>query len=280
MRSLNLRRAALAAVVPLTLGSLAACGSSGSTAADPQAGAPSSPSTPGGSTKTHAHQRPHAVVPAAFLSRVRRAAHTLTTARFTMTMDINGASVYAKGALDLTHHQPAMRVSMDLTGMGTVTDMRIVDGAVYVEAPTGTSQRRYLKMDLASSAGSLGQLSHAFDSFDPNATLDQLSPETFENVTDLGGATVAGRPVEHYRVKLDTASAAKAFGALPGATSLPKTIDYELWLDHADRIAKFTMSLGRQNSITATYSDYGSPVSITAPPASQVTEGTGSTTSS
>src|SRR4051794_7489610 len=106
MRSLTLRKAAVTAVVPLMLVALAACGNGDSTqAADPQAGGSSSPSTlspstPSSSSPTDSGSSAKAVDPTAFVNRLKAAARSLTTARFRMTMEMAGQTVYAKGALD------------------------------------------------------------------------------------------------------------------------------------------------------------------------------------
>jgi hypothetical protein len=279
MRSLTLRKAAVAAVVPLALGSLAACGNDDSTtAADPLA-APSS-SAPAGtpSSSAPAKTKTHPVDPAAFVGRLKTAARALTTARFTMTMDMSGQTVQAKGALDMTGDQPAMDITLDLTGMGTPTDMRIVDGSMYVQDPTsGTG--KYLEMDLSDPDGPLAGMGDTLDSYNPGQMIGALSPDTFRRVTDLGSRTVGGRQLEHYRVVLDTGAVSQVFKDLPSSASLPKTVTYDVWLDSADRMARFTMLVKKVSRVTATYTDYGADVHITAPPPSQVTEMPGSATS-
>jgi hypothetical protein len=52
---------------------------------------------------------------------------------------------------------------------------------------------------------------------------------------------------------------------LPSTASMPKSMDYDLWLDSQDRIARFKMLMKNVTSVTATYSDYGADVHI-APP--------------
>src|SRR4051812_10174272 len=114
MRSLTLRRAVVAAVVPLTLGSLAACGNDDpSRAADPRAGGPARPSPPSPPTPPDPASGPKSVAPAAFVARLKTAARSLTTARFKMTMEVAGQTIYADGAVDLTGDHPAMQISMD-----------------------------------------------------------------------------------------------------------------------------------------------------------------------
>ena len=271
MRSLTLRRTAAAFAVPLALGVLTACGNDDSTnAADPQAPDTSaSVSDPSSSATTNAGPQVRQVDPAAFVDRLKNAARSLTTARFKMSMDLSGQTVYTKGALDMTGDHPAMQLSMDPTGMGTLIDMRIVDNAMYMQDPTGGSGK-YLKMDLSDPNGPLGDVGGAFDSYNPNEMISKMSPDAFRKVTDLGRQSVGGRDLEHFKVVLDTHAATQMFDNLPSTASLPKTVTYDLWLDSQNRMAKFKMLMKKVSQVTATYSDYGAEVHIVAPPASQV----------
>jgi len=271
MRTLTLRRAALVAVAPLALGSLAACGggnADSTTAADPQAPSSAPTSTPTSKPSHDAHAQPKQVDPAAFVDRLKAAAHSITTARFTMTMDIGGQSVQAKGTLDMSGDRPAMDLRMDLTGMGTPTDMRVVEGILYIEAPG--SGGKYVKMDLSDPNGPLGGYGDALTNYDPQSMIDQMSPQTFRKVTDLGPQTIHGQQLERYRVTVDTSAATKMFQNLPSTSSLPKSITYDLWLDGQGRMARFTMLMKNVSRVTATYTDYGADVHISAPPSSAI----------
>jgi len=123
-------RGEVAAVVPLAIGPLAACGDGGSTtAADPQASvsdSPSSPSSPTGSRTPDAGSKHTAVDPADFADRLKTAAKAITTARFTMSMDLGGQTVYAKGALDMTGEKPAMPPSGSRAG-----DILLADSTIF-----------------------------------------------------------------------------------------------------------------------------------------------------
>jgi hypothetical protein len=55
-------------------------------------------------------------------------------------------------------------------------------------------------------------------------------------------------------------------------------VTYDIWLDSEDRMAKFTMLMKKVSRITATYSDYGADVHITAPDPSDVMAMPGGTT--
>jgi hypothetical protein len=108
--------------------------------------------------------------------------------------------------------------------------------------------------------------------FDPQSMIDKMSSDTFRKVTDLGSETVDGQTLEHYTVVLDTSAAGNLLGGMPSSAGLPKTISYDIWLDDQDRMAKFEMTMKKVAHVTATYSDYGADLNITAPDPSEVVE--------
>lgn len=263
MRTLTLRKAAAAAVLPLAVGSLAACGSSSShsgTAADPHASTPTqSSSAPASGQSVDAGQ---------FLGTLKSAAKNITTAKFQMNMDISGQTVTANGALDMTGSTPAMQLSMDLTGTGTPTDMRLIGRVMYMTVP-GTAGK-YVKIDLKDPKGPMAGYGDTLGSLDPQSMIDQMSPAAFRKVTYVGTESVGGQQLKRYHIVLDTAAATSMLKGMPTTASLPKTMSYDMWLDDQNRMARFEMRMQKVMDVTATYSDFGSDVSITAPAPSDV----------
>src|SRR3954451_13154359 len=117
MPTLTLRRAAVAAALPLALGSLAACGDNGSsaTAADPKGPAASSAPIDAARAEPHAGS---AVSRADFLKLMTAAAQKITTDKVSMTMDTAGQTITMDGAMDLTGDQPAVQLNMDMGSAG------------------------------------------------------------------------------------------------------------------------------------------------------------------
>ena len=278
MRSLTLRRTAVAAVVPLALGTLAACGndnSSSSTAADPQSPALSTPSDTGSPTDTGTTAG-SAVTSADFLKMAQAAAGKLTTVKVDMVGEVSGGSYTMKGAMDLTGDKPAMDMTMSMGSAGlTGIEMRLVDGVMYMNLGSMT-QDKFVKFDLSDPGNPLGQLSSSLDQLDPSKMMADMSPGVFKHVTFVG-SDAGGR---HYRATLVTAKAPQLKGLPSTATAnLPKSMRYDTWFDEQGRFSKFVVSVPNYMRMTAHYTDYGAAVHIVAPPASQVTEMPGSTTS-
>jgi hypothetical protein len=271
MRIITIRKAAVAAVLPLALSSLAGCGSneSSATAGDP---APTTPTSPTSSATHHASGPGKGTVvdSAKFLAMVKAGAKSLTTAKYKMSMDVSGQLVTAYGALDLSGDSPAMKISMDLSGMGTPTDMIVVDGSMYVASPG--SAGTYFKMDLNDPNGPLGSMSANLGGVDPKGMLDQLKPDVFKKVVYRGTQTIGGQQAKRYTLTLDT-SVLPTLSGMSSSTkvSLPKTMTYDLWLDDQGRTVRFKLLMKKVLSMTATYSEFGVPVSIKAPDPSHVT---------
>jgi hypothetical protein len=189
-----------------------------------------------------------------------------------MTTDVAGQAISARGAMDLTGEHPAMAMSMDLSGMGTATEMRFVDGIMYVQSAPGGL---FVKVDLSDPSNPLGDVGSTMGDLDPRSMTSNLSPDLFTHVTDVGSTTVHGQRLEHYRVTADTGASLKAIKGMSGSGArLPKQVTYDLWLDDEHRMARFVMVMKRYLKVTAHYYDYGAPVRITAPPPSQVTGST------
>jgi hypothetical protein len=280
MRIVTVRKAAVAAVLPLALSSLAACGSnnSRSTAGDPATTAPTSPTssaTDEGSTPAVSKR----VDSAKFLAMVKAGAQTLTTAKFKMSMDISGQLVTSDGALDMSGNTPAMKMSMDLTGMGTPTEMTLIDGSMYIAMPG--SNGTFMKMDLNDPNGPLGSMGNTFGGIDPKSLLDQMSPDVFKKVVYRGTQTVGGQQLKRYTVTVDTGAVPMLKGMPKSSTaSLPKTMTYDLWLDDQGRTARVKMLLKKVLSMTMSYTDFGAPVDIKAPDPAKVTSMPGTNTTS
>lgn len=282
MRTLTLRSAAAGAVLPLAMVSLAACGSNTSSTAAPapdtSSSAPATATTTApasdssSATTTTSPSKGETVDPAAFLAQIKASATKITTARFAMKMDASGQAITASGAMDMTGDSPAIQMSMTIPGQSAAMEMRMFGSVLYFQIPgqDGT----FVKMDLSDPNGPLGSLGGTMDNLDPQALMDQMSPDAFKKVTYVGTEDVNGSQLKHYAVVLDSAAATKMLGDLPSAatSSMPKTIAYDIYLDDQGRMSQFKMALPKLVTMTMTYSGFGDSVDIQQPDASQITE--------
>jgi hypothetical protein len=268
MSHVFVRRAVAAAVVPLALTSLSACGGGDATSA--KAPASSSASGSGASASSSAAAP---TVPAAgatesaadFVARYRAAFDALTTAHATMTMDVMGGTMKGQGDLDYRGDQPAASMTMGggMFGSGDL-QVRLVDNVMYMDLGSMTGGK-YARIPLDDPNNPLGDT--FVDSLDPSRAMDTLrtSVKKVEHV----GHEPAG---EHYHATVDTAAMLKDMGEkVPAGAGMPTTLDYDTWFDDQGRLTKMVVDLGSLGSTTLLLSDFGKQVSIEAPPAGQVT---------
>ncbi|HEX3929198.1 MAG TPA: hypothetical protein VHW64_00725 [Nocardioides sp.] len=268
MRTLTLKKAALVAVVPLALASLTACGGGESPGT-------ATPASSGGNHSAATSTGSH-IESAGFLHLVQGAAAKITTAKVSMAGTASGQRYTMKGALDLTGSKPAMDMTMNLGSAGmSGVEMRLVDDTMYMRLGQMT-QGKFVKFDLNDPSSPLGSLTSSLDQLDPSKMMSDLKPSTFRGVR-LVGTDSSGK---HYHAVLVTANAPQLKGLPASETAdLPKTMAYDVWLDGKGRLTKFVVSIPKLLKLTAHYTDYGAPVHIAAPPASQITAMPGSSSS-
>ena len=274
MRPPVVRGIAVATAVPFVL-ALAGCGSNDGSQAAQDPAAPSS-SQSGSAQVSSAPQAGAPVDKAQFLRMVQAGVAKITTVKVAMTGDLSGGGYTMKGAMDLTGDKPAMQMTMNLSSSGVSNaEMRLVDGTMYMSLGSMTGGK-FVKFDLSDPNSPLGPMSSTLSNLDPSQLMGQLRPEMLRHLVFVG-SDQHGR---HYRATLVTAKAPQLQGVPSSALgNLPKTMSYDVWLDDQGRFSRFVVSVPKFMKMTGTYTDYGAPVHITAPPASQVTAmpGTSST---
>ncbi len=179
---------------------------------------------------------------------------------------------------DYTTTPISLSGTMTMAAMPTGAPMTVVlvDGNFYMNLGA-LSQNMYIKVSLAQLSSGSG--TNLMDSFDPAKSLDQFSA-AMTGGTYLGQETVNGVEVGHYTVSVNSARLLKLNKAL--LANVPKKdikkfkakterIVESVWIDGSGHIVKaITQSLGA--TTTVTMSNFGAPVSISAPPSDQVTE--------
>lgn len=189
---------------------------------------------------------------------------------FTLKTQVSTSTIRGTGVADLTRAKPASRTSIDAGG-GMKLESIIVDGVFYFRGgPYGAD--KWLKIDPTASSG-LGAIAGQFSSGDPSAALKALQGAA--KVTKKGSSRVNGVDTIEYDVVVDGAALIKANPNLARVkSSLPKTVTYQLFVDGEHRLVRlanvFAVS-GQKSLTTIDFSDYGKPVSIEAPPASETT---------
>ncbi|MEV5719842.1 hypothetical protein AB0L41_38645 [Amycolatopsis mediterranei] len=219
------------------------------------------------------------------------------SAKFTMEGSAAGQTLSATGAMAMD--ETDTRFSMTSTAAGQTTEMRLVDKVMYIKLPAGEQKqlgtdKAWAKISadgtdpLSQAMG--GALSQSAEQSDPSKMLDQISKAG--RIISSDQTELNGEKVNHYKVELDVAKAVDQFtGRLPAATRDKVTdllkgkdvkLPAELWLNKDNLPVQVTMDQGPMMQamgapagdakFTMKYSDWGTQVDVTAPPADQVVD--------
>ena len=186
------------------------------------------------------------------------------------SMEIAGVMRYAEDGID-----------MQASGTGQGSDqleMIMLDKVLYMSGVgMDLGDKKWLKIDLSDPNSLFGMIGK---SSDPETMFKAMEePREFEL---LGTEEVDGVETNHYRVVMDTDAYIKAMD-MPAAlaSSMPEDIGVEMWVDADNLPRQFRQELeipaiaGGQPSTSTTegtYSDYGTDVTIEAPPAAEVSD--------
>lgn len=179
-------------------------------------------------------------------------------------------------------------MTMTLPGMGDVV-VRMVGGAVYAKVPAqfaSMTPKPWLKVDVAQLGAAMG----SFGSQNPADQLDMLNGLT--GVEEVGTETLDGVKTTHYKGTVDFDKVLAAVKDPAGRKNVEsikkvlagKTMPAEVWIDEQGlpRKMTFTMTVKAPTASgttgdakiagTMTLSDFGIPVKVAAPPASDVSD--------
>ena len=265
-------------------GSAAAAGTG--TASTATATATNGAATSGSDSSGTAAPPPSSTAPAggddvsALAARLLSATTGIKTARFTLTVTAGpSGSITGRGAERLADGKAtALDVTEGLPGGAGTLRVIIVDGRTYVKLPPqlNTGRKPYTLVTPNSSSAVVRSLASSLASTRSSASIDSFRDfvRAAESLTDKGMTTVGGTPATHYSIsvsvaKLPASTAGKQALLSAGLTTIP----VELYLDPMSRPVLLVEKLsvqGQQVSTRVAFTDYNRPVTITAPPASQV----------
>jgi hypothetical protein len=219
------------------------------------------------------------------------------SAKFTMEGSAAGQTISATGAMAFDGANT--KFSMTSTAAGETTEMRMVDKVMYIKLPA--DQQKQMGTDkswakisadgtdpVSQAMGSA--LSQSAEQSDPSKILDQVSKAG--RIISSDQTQLNGEQVNHYKVELDIAKALDQFtGQIPAAAreqvneklkGKDLKLPAELWLNKDNLPVQVTMDQGPMMQalgapagdakFTMKYSDWGTQVDVTAPPADQVVD--------
>ena len=266
------RLTVLVAAPVLSLGLVAGCGSDGggSSSGASSSSSSSSPSAAASSSASPSASARGALSTGDFGTRVYAALKKAGTARFALDVGFGSQHSTGQGEVDLSSSPPASRVTQEVPGAGR-TEAVLVGGKVYVKsAQLGP---KYLLIDPTDKKGLGAMMGSMGAGADPGRVLKAM--DAAAKVTSEGTEQVGGVSTTRYRVVIPRDALVEALGTDPRvASALPPQVAYDTWVDDQDLVRKQTGVVkvaGNTVTTTTTYSDFGKPVTIQAPPASQTT---------
>lgn len=289
-RPLRTRRLlAAVAVAPLLTTALVACGGDGDDEAkDPAASTSASADAGAASGDDAADTDADAAdpddledgqeVPAKeFVALMQEGLEESTTANVRTETNFGGTAFTGEGVIDYTQDPPAISMEQQMGPAGRTTIVS-VDGITYINLGQ-LSQDKFWKVDPSDPNSPFAELGlgEALQQNDPLASL-QAMVDGIDKVTYVGEEDVDGRDLDHFEMTVDLQAALKTLGSdIPKSATkdMPEALTYSLWLDDEHRFARMLMDMpimGQSSKTEMVIDDWGTDVTIEAPPADQVTE--------
>jgi len=198
----------------------------------------------------------------------------------TISLDITG-----HGAFSFVNKTGDLTLDIPLLGQGSAGTVEIeqVGGQIYVSTPKLTSVdggKQWVSFTLAGFQQEVGSSDPLISLADgnPTATLGLLESLT-GTVTEAGKSDIDGVPTTEYQADLNlahpTTSSTIISSALAQTLGL-SSVPVDVWVDSAGRARQVSTTfsvLGLTVTAQVGLNSFGSPVSVTAPPADEVVPG-------
>ena len=222
------------------------------------------------------------------------------SADMSMTMRISvlghDETMTGTGSFDFANQQGTFSVNFPGgSGGQQLTEQVLYDGqTVYVNvgslvdslgsAASILQGKQWVSVDTSQfGSGSASALGGGLDTFgNPAAMLQQLQAEG-GTVTDVGPTTYDGTAVTEYSVALPNSDIEKGMGQLPSSVQhalsgvTPPTVDAKVYVASGNLLKAIDLPISfsfagqtMSEDMTMVFSNFGTPVSVTPPPASEV----------
>lgn len=210
-------------------------------------------------------------------SLMSSAAADLTSAHIQVELNIAGAPLSGTGVEQLSAGKvTALDLTANLAGVGAI-HVIIVDGKTYVQLPTSMNPggKPYLSVTPDSSNATIHELAPYLD-----AALIAVSPASLSTLAGAaksievkGTQTINGVLATHYVIEVDLAKLPASFPGKDQLAAGGPSVPLDLYVARDGKATQADLRLdvlGQPVPIVVKFSDYNTPVSITAPPAAEV----------
>jgi len=251
-----------------TAGLLLAGCSSTTTEAPPVASTSGEASAPASSAPTTATSE----APTAMLSNAANATTEAGTAKFKGDVATGDTTIAMEGAIDFATSSMSLKVKSPLLGGDSAIDVVTVDGATYMMMPQ--LKGKWLKVPAKLAKTQFSNPADGLDSLKDLANLQEVGTEEINGVatTHYSGELSLKEALDQAQVPADQLDDMKK-----GLESVKDDATVDVWVDGEGRVVqmKNTMSVdvaGKTTDVSTnmSFTDFGAPVDIKAPPASDV----------
>lgn len=277
MRRLPVRRTLSAALVPLVLVGVTACGDdskNGSANDGSKIGQPFGSGAKSDATGT-AEPAPATEEPTVdlnegddvsvedFSALMKSAIENQGSYNMSMNADAAGTAIKATGSMDATDpNKIKMKMEMDM-GTGTM-EMVLVEEIMYMKM-AGIGGGKWIKMTMSELDGLPG-MGDLTTQMDPNQQLENLVPG-LKTIVYEGTEKRGDGDAREYTVVVDSTKV-EGMSDTPG---VPAELTYQLFFDDEDRMVGMDMDMAG-TKVDMTMTDFGTGVTVEAPPASEVSD--------
>ncbi|WGL50965.1 hypothetical protein P5P86_13440 [Nocardioides sp. BP30] len=259
--------AGLASVALISLGALSACGSSGSDkASDPQHSdtASAAQTVAPGSTVEAVDAK----------SLMTAAAASMTSMKVSADMALGSSGAIHMSGVEQT--RPSLLGEFSVNAAGQKLSMRMIGTRYYIQVPPSAGLpggKKWVTMDVKELGSLTGMDTSSLTGAlqDPASSLDKYS-KYISGGTYVGEEKVDGVSTKHYDFTIDAKSAMAQMmpSGTPSGVTLPDAMKESVWIDAENRPVQMKTDMGSLGTVEMHLSDFGTKVSVAAPPADQV----------
>ncbi|MGW5052911.1 hypothetical protein [Actinokineospora sp. NPDC004072] len=208
------------------------------------------------------------------------------SAKMKMVTSAAGQQINAEGEFRFAGADTAMAMTMEVPGFGSM-EMRLVEGIMYIKMPAQAGvdpAKPWLKLDPSDPnnpmAAQLGSLLQTAERSDPRTMLSEFAK--VGEIKDVQSDTIDGQDTQKYTIEVELAKLSEDnnLGIDPdSAAELEKaglkTVTYDVWVNDDQLPVRMVSEMtiqGQKVKVQVDYTDWGSPVEVEAPAASEVGE--------
>jgi hypothetical protein len=208
------------------------------------------------------------------------------SAKVSMKTSAAGQNIDADGVFKFAGADTAMQMTMTMPGLGEM-EMRLLEGIIYIKMPAGVlpdSSKPWVKIDPEDTsnpmAAQMGGVMDTVEKADPRLMLEQLAQSG--TIKDVKADSVDGEEAKKYTIEVELSKLGEDnnLGIDPTAVKElekagVKTVTYDVWVNNEDLPLRFVTEMkvmGQDVKVQADYTDWGAPVDVSAPKASEIGE--------